>query len=179
MGEQSQPSGHRGERPPHCPPAASALPETKTADWSAVYHMNLEKSDKLIGGVLVVSRPDENHEFRATSGQAGHQDFANLWEKNRGPVPPNPDASVGNAIETSVYVGTVVKHGYRIRPEYVTNPDTKVTRGEFRVHFDDGSPGSAGCIAIRAEEDYEKFKKLMAKLKKNGIKAIPLSLNYT
>jgi hypothetical protein len=68
---------------------------------------------------------------------------------------------------------------YRILPEEVSNPSGTTTRSAFRVHFDGGSPGSAGCIVFPSTSDYNRLIGVFAALKEKGVEKIPLALNYT
>jgi hypothetical protein len=152
-----------------------------TDDWRAVFHMDLADSHDLLRGTLSLYAPngDSVHKFTAACGARRHQSENDLWSKDRGPVPPNPNTGIGNGLETRRHKGNKVKHGYRITPEAVTElipPHT--TRDAFRVHFDNGNDGSAGCIALTHEKEWHQFVGLMEQLQGDGVKWMPLILNY-
>jgi lysozyme len=161
-------------------PVAIGL-QQEAAGWSATFSMALHDSpDQLLRGILSVQGPEPGDEYAwvATSGRKPWQGQDDLWKKNRGPVPPNPDTAVGNHIETTGYVGHIVPYSHRILPEAVTDPASGTTRDGFRVHHDGGDDGSQGCIAIRKTADFETFDNLMLALNKKQIRKIPLRLIY-
>ncbi len=53
-----------------------------------------------------------------------------------------------------------------------------VTRGDLGIHADRNVPGTAGCIGIESEEDWEAFKAIMDDYQRAGLKAIPLLVSY-
>ncbi len=160
-------------------PHLNALKEVAQG-WSASFRMHLQHSNHLLHGVLILDGPKDgqHYEWVATSGRNPWQSADDLWNKGRGPVPPNPDTGLGNHIETVGYHGSVVPYSHRILPEAVTDPVSKVSRSAFRVHFDNGDDGSAGCIALRELQDFEEFDGLMLGLRADGIPTIPLTLEY-
>ena len=92
-------------------------------------------------------------------------------------TPPTDDKRF---IATAVYnndapMGT----RYQILPEEVWNKTHTKSRSAFRVHFDGGSPGSAGCIVTPSKSDYNRIIELFATLHHRGVEKIPLTLNYT
>ncbi|MDJ0599754.1 MAG: hypothetical protein QNJ37_13040 [Crocosphaera sp.] len=46
------------------------------------------------------------------------------------------------------------------------------------IHADRNVPGTAGCIGIESEEDWEAFKAIMDDYQRAGLKAIPLLVSY-
>jgi lysozyme len=155
--------------------------ETEAQGWAASFAMALRDSpNQLLHGILSVQGPEpaDTYAWVATSGRKPWQGPDDLWKKNRGPVPPNPDTAVGNHIETIGYVGNIVPYSHRILPEDVTDPSTGITRGAFRVHYDTGDDGSEGCIAIRQRADFNAFDNLMLSLNDKRIRKIPLKLIY-
>jgi hypothetical protein len=165
-------------------PSAATAPLTLTNDatgWAALFKMKLQMSSQLIVGTLSVTNGSENVVLAvpATSGLQGHQDTTNLWQIKLGPVPRNPNAKAGNAIETLERSTPAIRREFRIRPEAVTQPvPPHVTRGAFRVHHEFGTHGSEGCIAIISEADFERFADLMHGLNNQGTEIIPLAFRY-
>jgi len=164
------------------PPAPIAIElKNEAQGWAATFAMALHDSpNQLLHGILSVQGPGATDTFAwvATSGRKPWQGPDDLWKKKRGPVPPNPDTAVGNHIETVGYVGNVVPYSHRILPENVTDPASGITRGAFRVHYDNGDDGSEGCIALRQHADFTSFDQLMLSLKAKKISKIPLKLIY-
>jgi lysozyme len=157
-------------------PAPPPAPGT----WSGVFRMDLGDSQELLRGTLTLHAPDgKEHAYTAACGAKTHQDFSDLWVAFSGPVPPNPDTKVGNGFETAKHVGPVVKHGYKITPEVVKEPKHPFRkRDHFRVHFDGGDDGSAGCIALTHKHEWDEFVKLMAQLQKAKVDWMSLELDY-
>ena len=169
-----------GEIPLRVIYTGAMLDLTKTAakKLGAVFTLDLEESDEMIYGRFVITgnAGEELYSARATSGQRRFQHPGEFWTRGKGVVPPTDDARF---IEMKVFksdppMGT----RYRILPEEVSNPAGTVTRSAFRVHFDGGSPGSAGCIVFPSTSDYRQLIGVFAALKENGVEKIPLTLNY-
>lgn len=161
--------------------AGKNSPAQAAADsWSAFFEMTLGASNQLIEGRLTLSNNGEKVlDVEATSGEPAHQTRGDLWRKNLGPVPPNPDAATGNAVETLERSTPTISREFRIRPEEVIQPEAPHTRrNEFRVHRDGGAPGSAGCIAIRDGADFERFAGIMHDLHNHGVETLPLTISY-
>lgn len=66
---------------------------------------------------------------------------------------------------------------FQILPVYIKT-DQGTTRGEFFVHEDKNVEGTLGCIAL-TKERFDQVKTFMAKLAKQGIRAMPLFLTYS
>jgi lysozyme len=161
-------------------PITMAL-EKEAQGWAATFTMALHDSpNQLLRGILAVQGPDvaDSYTWVATSGRKPWQGLDDLWKKKRGPVPPNPDTAIGNHIETVGYAGHLVHYSHRILPENITDPASGITRGAFRVHYDNGDDGSQGCIAIRQMSDFSAFDQLMLSLKAKNLSKIPLKLVY-
>lgn len=150
--------------------------------WKATFMMQLKTSSQIIEGRLVLSNDngDEMLNVQATSGTRGHQAPSDIWLKGLGPIPANPDPTAGNSIETHERSTPIIRREFRILPEEVTQPDPPhVRRNAFRVHQDGGAPGSAGCIAISSEQDFDHFAEIMHELHKHRVETIPLTIQYT
>jgi hypothetical protein len=145
----------------------------------AVFSMKLRDQSKMIYGTFEITGPDGKSLYAgvATSGLQGHQHPGDFWEVGRGVVPPTGD---DRFIITAVYATDApMGRRYQITPEKVWNADHTKSRSAFRVHFDGGVPGSAGCIVTPSRDDYDKIIALFAALNAKGISKIPLELNYT
>ncbi len=147
--------------------------------FGAVFSMQLRKTSTMLYGTFVISDEDgeELYSGRATSGLAGHQHPDAFWEVGKGVVPPSAD---DRFIMTEIWatdppMGT----RYQITPEKVWNAAHTHSRTAFRVHFDGGVPGSAGCIVTPSRSDYDRIIALFAALKARDVTRIPLTLNYT
>jgi hypothetical protein len=150
--------------------------------WKATFGMQLKASSQIVEGRLLLhnGNDDEMLNVQATSGTHGHQAPSDIWVKGLGPIPPNPDHTAGNSIETLERSTSIISREFRIRPEEVTQPDApRVRRNAFRVHQDGGAPGSAGCIAISEQGDFDHFAEIMHDLHKHGVETIPLTIQYT
>ena len=153
--------------------------ETKLKKLEAVFSMKLANSATMLYGTFVITSEDGTvlYSGRATSGQRGYQYPAKFWDGGKGVLPPTKDDRfiMTNVWNNDAPMGT----RYQITPEEVWNSDRTKSRSAFRVHFDGGAPGSAGCIVTPAKADYDRVVALFAALKAKGIKQIPLTLNYT
>jgi hypothetical protein len=162
--------------------AASGLSGPVGPDgWKMHFKMQLRASSQIVEGrlSLVNGAGDEVLNIQATSGTRNHQAPSDTWLKGLGPIPPNPDPSVGNCVETLERSTPIISREFRIRPEEVTQPDPPhVTRSAFRVHQDGGAPGSAGCIAISSPQDFDRFAEIMHDLNKYPVETIPLTIEY-
>ena len=151
----------------------------ETKKLGAVFSLKLKKSSELQYGRLTIvdENGEEVYSGVATSGLAGYQHPGAFWKVGLGVVPPTDDARF---IETAIW-NTDAPMGtrYQITPEKVWNEDRTKSRSAFRVHFDGGTPGSAGCIVTPSRRDYDKIISLFAAMNVRGIKRIPLTLNYT
>ena len=65
---------------------------------------------------------------------------------------------------------------YKINPHWVDIYG--VRRGDFGIHADRNVPGTAGCIGIESEQEWEAFKLLMANYRNAGLTQIPLLVAY-
>jgi hypothetical protein len=142
----------------------------------AIFSLDLRETSTLIDGMLVIqdAAGGELLRVRATSGLAGHQHRGDLWLPNRGPIPDIPDAKT---IKTREAWSDVLGWRFFITPE--TFHSGHHTRGAFRVHKDGGTPGSAGCIVIRDEDDFQGFRDLMKQTVAAEVSEIPLEISYT
>jgi hypothetical protein len=157
---------------------ADLSPKT-TKRLGAVFSMRLRKTSSMLYGTFAISGEDgeELYSGRATSGLAGFQHEDAFWEVGRGVVPPTDDERhiMTDIWATDAPMGT----RYQITPEKVWNPAHTRSRSAFRVHFDGGSPGSAGCIVTPSRDDYDRIVALFAALNARGVEQIPLTLDYT
>ena len=108
---------------------------------------------------------------------AGYQHSGAFWTRGKGVVPPTDDERF---ILTRVYAANPpMGTRYQILPEEVWNDNHTSRRSEFRVHFDNNQPGSAGCIVTPSRSDYDRIIALFAALRSQGVKKLPLELIYT
>ena len=66
---------------------------------------------------------------------------------------------------------------YKITP-YLVETDKGGKRGDFGIHKDANVPGSLGCI-VMSEKRFVQFEQKMTKLRNQGIKEIPLFVQYS
>ncbi len=132
------------------------------------FRMNLQPSDKLLYGVL--SAVDDSdplnlvtiRSWSATSGQRKYQTLDHVWTKGKGPLPPSCDIAPVKYRVLNSMAHTSVGECFLIRPDVVTRQNGKlIERSLFRIHRDDGPPGSAGCPVLNPE-DFADFAAFMA-----------------
>ena len=155
------------------------LPQRATRGLSAIFSMRLRKTSSMLYGTFVIAGDNggELYSGTATSGLAGFQHPDAFWEVGRGVVPPTDDE---RHIMTEIWAtDSPMGTRYQITPEKVWNPSRTRSRSAFRVHFDGGVPGSAGCIVTPSRDDYDRIIALLAALNARGVQRIPLTLNYT
>ncbi|MDJ0581757.1 hypothetical protein [Crocosphaera sp.] len=111
----------------------------------------------------------------AISGVGGRED-----QRMSGPIPSQPTV---NVIHYTVHTSplTLSNPGiagkfYKINPHLITIRGQ--TRGDFGIHADRNVPGTAGCVGIESEVDWQAFKALMADYKESGLKEVPLLVSY-
>ena len=119
----------------------------------------------------------------ARSGQSGHTN--NSWTRGKSPIPfstevvqyylytrPNNQGQEAGA--------TGIGEAYPIDTQAdkmtVKEKNGKRIRTEIMVHQENKWAGSAGCIVIVNDDDWEAFKRLMAQLRMDGITKIPLEV---
>jgi hypothetical protein len=154
---------------------------------SAVFKLSRARTRDLIQGSLSVLDDSGETIFEAvaTSGQAGYQSADDHWILAKGCIPSEDMISNG-----PIRIST---HGYRsslpgiagmffhILPDPVYGKHGEM-RSEFGVHLDanfSSAPGSAGCVVLRKESDFDIFIDLMEKAKQAGRKEIPLAIFYS
>lgn len=145
------------------------------------FSMKLGTSAGLLKGKLVLEHEDgSSTDFIATSGLPGHQKSGSWLEKGRGCLPPSNLVQGGYTVTTSARmeqnVTGIQGNFYAIAPFSVTLGG--VTRGDFGIHFDANVPGSAGCVVLEDKTQWAEFQYQVAKFKTNGIKSVPLTVEY-
>ena len=151
------------------------------------FTMDLPKqsSRELCVGNLSIELPGEKPIiFEATSGHPPYQFEGSTTLKGRGPIPGCSFAQVPfyEVLTTGLFmpkVKGVEGTFYQIIPSLVTLKGTNLQRGDFGIHFDANVPGSAGCVALRHQKDWDSFRGLMVKFAKEGIRKIPLEVEYS
>lgn len=143
---------------------------------------SFEPSIALVEGKLAVMDGNtETMSFKVTSGLQCSQYFNAQSLIGRGPIPACKKLGIdAYTVRTSPFD--------LINPEaddnfYYIEPDPVdvdgVMRGEFSIHFDTDSPGSAGSIALRDPDGWQKFKEFMKEYLGKGFPAINLLVEYT
>lgn len=54
-----------------------------------------------------------------------------------------------------------------------------INRAGFMIHFDANAPGSAGCIVLRRQGEWDRFRAVMAAFEKAGKQRIDVIVAYT
>lgn len=131
----------------------------------------------LVRSKLILRTSGREVPYTATSGCKGCQHPSFFWAKGRGPIPPNKN---GYTVTTTPINLTNVKgiegNFYQIHPFTVSHNGKQ--RGDFGIHLDANVPGSAGCIVIVSQVDFNSFELEMKILAKKGIRSVPLVLSY-
>lgn len=139
------------------------------------------QSNLILGRLYYQAKPVRQQEFVATSGIIGGQFLKSWVAQGRGPIPPS--GAIGKfsySIHTTRFwyphVRGIEGSSYKIYPERVTV--SQVTRSNFEVHFDAGYPGTAGCIGLVNQEDWDRYRELMHSLSSANIHVVPLNVVY-
>ncbi len=149
------------------------------------YHQHLYWTSDLVEGRLVLVDGESSKvedTFIATSGLANNQRYDCLSFAGHGPIPPPGMVSINHYwVETAPIYMPQVKgvqgNFYKILP-YTVKVE-KITRGDFGVHFDANTPGSAGCIVLRTKVGWQAFEEVFKNFAKQGIKEVPLAVSYS
>lgn len=146
------------------------------------FTMRLAIAKTLLQGTLLITEPDGGKRAcKATSGLPCSQ-HVNSWNlKGRGVIPPCSVAGITSyQLKTQRLwfpnVRGVEGSFYEIDPDIVKVGPTR--RGDFGIHWDANVPGSAGCIVLSKQEDWDTFRKLMAEFEAQGWNKIPLYVEY-
>ena len=152
------------------------------SSYSLVFYAKLEKLKPLISGRLLLLKDGELLDtYIALSGAVGFQHKEAFDDVGKGCIPPN------NIINEKKYevatlpldrrnVRGIDGNFYQIFPSLIKI--NGVTRGDFGIHRDANSPGSAGCIVLPTVPGWEGFQSAIAKLQKASISRIPLVVSY-
>lgn len=150
-----------------------------------LYYQDLRQTSELIEGRLLLldsEAPRVANTYIATSGLPNNQRFDCLSFIGKGPIPANNVIGVDCYIVSTapIYMPQVkgVKGNfYKINPHMVTV--NGVQRGDFGVHFDANTPGSAGCVVLLTNVGWQAFEKDMKNLLTSGVNEIPLLVSYS
>lgn len=148
-----------------------------------LFHMDLGRSNSIIEGRLILLDANRIIErYIATSGSIGNQSFEMLSAKGRGPIPAQYECGITNyTVQTKPiympHIRGVEGNFYKIDPHNVNIWGTG--RGDFGIHDDANSPGSAGCVVLPTKEGWNGFQKQMTEIAKTGVSSIPLLISYT
>lgn len=157
---------------------------------SLVFKMDLPNSaiNGLVPGKLLVLDDSGRliDSYNATSGCPRCQYKTSQHRRGVGPLPECRKLGITSySVPTrSYYLGTAGVRGnfYHITPDPVVIRG--VRRGEFGIHWDGNwsrSPGSAGCIVMTGKNgktEFERFERLMSKLRGQGISRLSLIVAY-
>jgi len=137
--------------------------------------------DLIVGRLYLQREGKKQIEWRATSGLPYCQFYQSWVMRGRGPIPPS-DAIVQAmyTVETNKYWYPLVQgiegSSYKIHPERVLTSLTE--RSNFELHFDANQPGTAGCIAITNQADWDSLRATIFDIHSQGIRMIPLNVIY-
>ncbi|MDJ0660552.1 MAG: hypothetical protein QNJ42_13850 [Crocosphaera sp.] len=136
-----------------------------------------DKSNRGKGKLIAVNTKEGKIDgaWNALSGVGGEEN-----QPMRGPIPSNHRIRIERFL---VQVNPLILSNpgidgkfYKINPHLVKVDG--VTRGDFGIHADRNVPGTAGCIGIESERDWEDFKAIMDDYHDAGLTSIPLLVSY-
>ena len=151
------------------------------------FKMNLPKqsSKQLCVGDLILNIPGiATIAWEATSGYPPYQYEGSTHLKAKGPIPGCAFAQVPfyEVLTKRLFIPEVkgVEGSfYQIAPLKVTLKGTNTVRSDFGIHFDANVPGSAGCVVLRRQLDWDRFRQLMKEFAQQGLKSLALEVSYT
>ena len=146
--------------------------------------MQFDRDKGLDSGRLTLNHLKEGHKaiWVATSSTADKQGAEDFNLKG-GLIPPQYRCGIPNwTVQTTPIPMPKVKgvegNFYKIDPHVVKAQPSGTERGDFGIHLDANVPGSAGCIVMNKER-FNDFENQMKKLASQGIKSIPLFVQYS
>lgn len=163
-------------------PNASATPISDSFE-PLEFPDSFEPSIKLVEGSLsIMDDAIETMSFKATSGLQTFQYLDAQSLIGRGPIPSCKKIGIAAyTVRTSLYDLSsdpeVDENFYYIEPDPVDVDG--LLRGEFGIHFDADSPGSAGSIVLRDKGEWQKFEGFMKSYLDEGNPGINLVVEYT
>jgi len=119
----------------------------------------------------------------ARSGQAGHTNSS--WTRAKSPIPFSTEVGqlylytrANNQGQEAGATGIGEAYPIDTQSDKMTIKESggRRIRTEIMVHQENKRKGSAGCIVIVGDADWELFKKLMTQLRLNGVAKIPLEV---
>lgn len=149
-----------------------------------VFSMQFDRDKGLDSGRLTLNHLKEGHKaiWVATSSTADKQGAEDFNLKG-GLIPPQyrcgiPCWQVHTVPIPMPSVKGVEGNFYKIDPHVVKAQPSGTERGDFGIHLDANVPGSAGSIVMNKER-FNDFESQMKKLAGQGIKSIPLFVQYS
>ncbi|MEB3189686.1 MAG: hypothetical protein VKL42_05005 [Snowella sp.] len=146
--------------------------------------MQFDRDKGLDSGRLSLNHLREGHKaiWVATSSTADKQGAEDFNLKG-GLIPPQYRCGIPNwTVQTTPIPMPSVKgvegNFYKIDPYAVKAQPSGTIRGDFGIHRDANVPGSAGCIVMSGDR-FKDFESKMRELAKQGIKSIPLFVQYS
>ncbi|MGK7942347.1 MAG: hypothetical protein AB4062_19745 [Crocosphaera sp.] len=136
-----------------------------------------DKNNRGKGKLIAVNTKEAGIDgaFGALSGVGGNE-----TQIMRGPIPSNEAINrIHYWVDTKPLILSnpgIAGNFYKINPHFI-NVDG-VTRGDFGIHADRNFPGTAGCIGIESEKEWQIFKDLMKDYQHAGLTRIPLIVSY-
>lgn len=136
----------------------------------------------LILGVLYLQHENKvQQNFLCTSGLPGWQFRESQLLPGRGPLPSSAHRKEQlYAVKTEAMRMTDAGHSsskfYAIHPHSVRIGE--IVRGDFGIHQDLNSPGTAGCIGIPDRAIWLNFMEAMERLREKSLTTVPLAVIY-
>ncbi|MDJ0510043.1 MAG: hypothetical protein QNJ64_12445 [Crocosphaera sp.] len=136
-----------------------------------------DKSNRGKGKLIAVNTKEARIDgaFKALSGVGGKEN-----QPMRGPIPSNGRVNIIHYL-VDIKPLTLSNPGiagkfYKIHPHLISVGAQ--IRGDFGIHADRNVPGTAGCIGIESEKDWQFFQDLMHSYHHAGLEKVPLIVSY-
>lgn len=132
-------------------------------------------------GKLILRSPEKNLRFQATSGLLNFQDVRDCATRQKGGIPPCRFVRIPHYTVSTQPIAMPKKRGvegnfYQIFPylnDVVVNGSSQ-QRGDFGIHKDAGTEGTAGCVGLVKGMHWNVFESEMKRLLNQGLEYIPL-----
>lgn len=139
------------------------------------------RTEKFRFGRLYLQANKKHLKFQATSGLQNYQKQSDCWQRGKAGIPPCELVSIlaYNVETTPIHMPKtrgIEGNFYRIYPfnNYVKMSHGVYTRGDFGIHQDAGTKGTAGCIGITKGMHWKVFQIEMQNLVVQGISSVDL-----
>ena len=124
--------------------------------------------------------------WTATSGYAPYQCLNDQSTRAKGPIPSCSKVGITNYSVSTSPINHTNTPGIRSNFYHILNSRWSggkvvvngIARSQFGIHFDDRSPGSAGCIVIRTRSEWNDCDQYLKAYRQRGHNRIDLIVQY-